>query len=101
MQSKDDSCLGVTGNQLEGFRLGKGSKMKRATLIKWMWKLFPNTTYSIWITAHNKGMELGRSAEQRDVEQRLMMHHVKDFGKPSLTLGYEQARNAALNRIEI
>jgi len=46
-------------------------------------------------------MELGRSAEQREVEQRLMMHHVKDFGKPSLTLGYEQARNAALNRIEI
>jgi len=93
--------LGVTSYQLERFRLGKGSKMKRAAITKLMWRLFPNTTYSLWISAHNKGMELGRSAEQREVEQRLMMHHVKDFGKPSLTLGYEQARNAALGRIEI
>ncbi len=92
--------MGVTSYQLERFRLGKGSKMK-TRMAKLLWKLFPNTVYSIWIAAHNKGMELGRSAEQREVEQRLMMHHVKDFGKPTLTLGYEQARNAALNRIEI
>jgi hypothetical protein len=100
MRLQDDSCLGVTGYQLERFRLGKGSKMK-TRMQKLLWKLFPNTTYSIWIGAHNKGMELGRSAEQREVEKRLMMHHVKAFGKPSLTLGYETARNAAMNRIEI
>ena len=93
--------MGVTSYQLERFRLGKGSKMKRATLIKLLWKMFPHTVYAIWLTAHNKGMELGRSAEQKDVDRRLMKHHVKDFGKPSLTLGYEQARKAALGRIEI
>jgi hypothetical protein len=76
-------------------------KNNRARIAKILWKLFPNTTYDIWISAHNQGMELGRSAEQREVEKRLMMHHVKDFGKPTLTLGYETARNAALNRIEI
>lgn len=76
-------------------------KKNRARMTKLLWKLFPNTTYDIWIAAHNKGMKLGRSAEQREVEKRLMMHHVKDFGKPTLTLGYEQARHAALNRIEI
>ena len=96
--------MGVTGYQLERFRLGKGSKMRKREkkfMAKIVWKLFPRTTYSIWIGAHNKGMELGRSAEQREVEKRLMMHHVKAFGKPSLTLGYETARNAAMNRIEI
>jgi len=74
---------------------------KNTRMAKLLWKLFPNTTYQIWIAAHNKGMDLGRTAEQKEVEKRLMMHHVKDFGKPTLTLGYETARNAALGRIEI
>ena len=72
---------------------------KKTRTQKLIWKIFPNTAYAIWIGAHNKGMQVGKEAERRDVEKRLMMNHVKPFGKPSLTLGYEQARNAALDRI--
>lgn len=73
---------------------------KKTNLQKLIWKIFPKTTQAIWLDSFNKGMDTGRSAEQREVAARLMQHHVKDFGKPSLTLGYEQARNAALNRIK-
>lgn len=74
---------------------------KKTKLQKLIWKIFPKSTYGIWIDAFNKGMDTGRTAEKKAVENRLIQNHVKDFGKPSLTLGYEQARNAALDRIKI
>jgi len=67
---------------------------------KLLWKLFPNTTYQIWKKAHDKGVEHGRGAERKQVQRRLMQNHVKDFGKPSLTLGYEHAYRAAMDTIE-
>lgn len=70
-------------------------------IVKLLWTLFPNSTYELWLTSFNKGMESGRRSEKKAVEDRLREHDLADFGKPSLTLGYHTAKKAALGEIEI
>lgn len=74
---------------------------KYKLIVKLLWKMFPNSTYEIWLASFNKGMESGRRSEKKAVEDRLREHDLADFGKPSLTLGYHTAKKAALGEIEI
>lgn len=74
--------------------------MKTTRTQRMLWKLFPNTINAVWRSAHSKGMELGEQREKREVANRLTINHVKDFGKPSLTLGYEHAAKAARGDLE-
>lgn len=75
--------------------------MKRETrMAKIIWKLFPKTTGAVWQAGFQKGVKHGAGNERLAVSRRLQMHHVKDFGKPALTLGYEQAVKAAKDEID-
>lgn len=74
---------------------------KHKRIVKLLWKLFPNSTYELWATSFNKGMESGRRAELKDVHARLIKNDLADMGKPSLTLGYHTAKKAALDEIEV
>lgn len=74
---------------------------KHKLIIKLIWKLFPNSTYELWLASFSKGMESGRRQERLDVHNRLIKHDLADMGKPSLTLGYHTAKKAALGEIEI
>ena len=73
----------------------------KSLVLRIVWKLFPNTMTELWMEAFNKGMKSGATNERRDTHARLVQNHVKDFGKPSLTLGYEQAMKAALDEIRV
>jgi len=74
--------------------------MRTTRTQRMLWKLFPNTINAVWRSAHKKGMELGEQRERREVSNRLTANHVKDFGKASLTLGYEHAAKAARGDLE-
>ena len=74
--------------------------MRTTRTQRMLMKLFPATTDRIWTEGFTMGKETGTKNEQSKVAQRLRANHVKDFGKASLTLGYEQAAKAARGELD-
>jgi len=93
LRIQNDSRLGVTINQSERFRLGKGCKMNKV-IKKTLWKVFPNTVWEIWREAHRRGVIDGKDTQRSYYEKNLREHDLKDFDNPALILGYNHAIKA-------
>jgi len=79
-------------------------KQGNTLLQKLLWRVAPNTMYQVWSDAHRtgfqKGVDEGREIQRELVESRLREHNLKDFGDPSLTLGYAHAVKAMRGEID-
>lgn len=67
------------------------------TLLK---KYFPNTMAEVFDNGFEVGIRRGRRLERDDVGKRLARHHVGRLHTTSLSMGYDYAVRAAMDRIE-